>query len=197
MQRTRRDRRVPSVRARELHEELFPLVEGLNTVDAGHVIGVDSSTVRRYIRDGKLPAVRIGRDFVITEEDVRAFVQEKQARDKAERLEAARVSHIQREIDRYVNRARQAGQTSQVALAWCPTCGYRSPLTLQVELIDGMMYGAEWQGVCRFCPDMPSLSNDYSYYSSVESEEKEAARKAKDAAAKEIPDLSILEDLPF
>src|SRR5690242_8542241 len=90
MRHTRGERRVPSVRARELREELFPIpADGLTTVDAAHVLDVDASTVRRYIRDGKLPAVRVGRDYVITEDDLRAFVLERQAREKAERQEAA------------------------------------------------------------------------------------------------------------
>ncbi len=181
MWRMRNERRVPSVRAQELRDELFPKREGLNTVDAGHVIGVDSSTVRRYIRDGKLPAIRIGRDFSITEEDLRAFVQGKQARDKEDRLEAARVTRIQREIDRFIGRARQAGQASDVALAWCSACGYRSPVTLNVDIDDGVVYGVEWRGSCRFCPDQPSLGvGDYNYYRSIASEDEEASRKAID-----------------
>lgn len=185
-----RERRGPSVRARELREALFPVVEGLNTVDAGHIIGVDASTVRRYIRDGKLPAAKQGRDFVITEEDLRAFVLEKQERDKAERAEAARTRRIQQEIDRYIGQARAARQTSQVALAWCPTCGHRSPVTLDIDLFDGTIFGVDWVGNCRFCPDERPLGKEHSFYTSLEDEEAAAARTTTQTDA---PPLDVAE----
>jgi excisionase family DNA binding protein len=49
-------------------------IEGFVTVkEAAKIIGRDGSTICRYIRAGKLPAVSIGKTWLIRDEDVHKF----------------------------------------------------------------------------------------------------------------------------
>lgn len=45
----------------------------LTISEAAEVIGVDGSQVRRYCIDGKLPAVKVGKSWLIKREDVKKF----------------------------------------------------------------------------------------------------------------------------
>ncbi|MFC1961139.1 helix-turn-helix domain-containing protein [Chloroflexota bacterium] len=58
---------------------LDPMVPGayyqdyVRTIVAAEVLEVDAATVARYIRDGKLPAIKIGKTWLIKREDVAEF----------------------------------------------------------------------------------------------------------------------------
>lgn len=45
----------------------------LTIAEAAESIGVDGSQVRRYCLDGKLPAVKVGNQWMIKSKDVKAF----------------------------------------------------------------------------------------------------------------------------
>lgn len=45
----------------------------LTTAEAAVLIGVDVSQVCRYCQDKKLPAIRVGRSWLIRKTDARAF----------------------------------------------------------------------------------------------------------------------------
>lgn len=50
----------------------------LTTEQAGEKLGVNASRVRQFILEGRLPAIKLGRDNLIREEDL-ALVQERKA----------------------------------------------------------------------------------------------------------------------
>ena len=45
-----------------------------DVIGAAQVLAISPWTVRSYIREGKLPAVRIGRLVRLTEEDLKKFI---------------------------------------------------------------------------------------------------------------------------
>jgi excisionase family DNA binding protein len=63
---------APSARARSLREELF--AEDLTASEVAHILDLDESTVRRRLGDGTLPGYRLGREWRITEQALRAYV---------------------------------------------------------------------------------------------------------------------------
>jgi len=50
----------------------------LTTEQAGEKLGVNASRVRQFILEGRLPAIKLGRDNLIREEDL-TLVQERKA----------------------------------------------------------------------------------------------------------------------
>ena len=50
----------------------------LTTEQAGEKLGVNASRVRQFILEGRLPAIKLGRDNLIREEDL-SLVQERKA----------------------------------------------------------------------------------------------------------------------
>lgn len=44
---------------------------------AAEIIGVSHAQVTRYIQDGKLNAIRLGRDYLVKESDAKKFVRPK------------------------------------------------------------------------------------------------------------------------
>ena len=55
-------------------------MEYLTTAEAATILGTSPQIVRRYIRDGKLPATPRGRDLFIARADVDAFIRQRPAR---------------------------------------------------------------------------------------------------------------------
>jgi excisionase family DNA binding protein len=47
----------------------------LNTPQIARLFGVNIQTVRAYIRSGELQAARIGRTYIVSDEDLDSFVQ--------------------------------------------------------------------------------------------------------------------------
>jgi excisionase family DNA binding protein len=131
---------------------LFP-TDGLNTIDVAHVLGVDVSTVRRYIRDGHLAAVRVGQELIIMEEDVRAFVEAQREKKR----ENQRVARVRQEIDEYIRNVRSTPLAQEVALTYCPKCIRLTPLTLYANRDAGIVV---WRGPCRYCGETFDLDYD-------------------------------------
>lgn len=50
----------------------------LTTEQAGEILGVNASRVRQFILEGRLPAIKLGRDNLIREEDL-TLVQERRS----------------------------------------------------------------------------------------------------------------------
>lgn len=53
----------------------------LTTEDIAELLELNVSTVRRYIREGKLRAIRLGKYYRIRSEDFEEFLKERQTRD--------------------------------------------------------------------------------------------------------------------
>ncbi len=47
----------------------------LKPEEAAEILGVNLGTVRRWLREGKLKGVKVGRLWRITEEDLKAFIE--------------------------------------------------------------------------------------------------------------------------
>jgi len=47
----------------------------LKPEEAAEILGVNPGTVRRWLREGKLKGVKVGRLWRITEEDLKAFIE--------------------------------------------------------------------------------------------------------------------------
>ncbi len=56
----------------------------LNVPQVARMLKVNIQTVRAYIRKGELPAARVGRSYVITPDDVDAFIRKRRGARKAE-----------------------------------------------------------------------------------------------------------------
>jgi len=51
--------------------------ELLTTEDIAEYLGYHIETIRLYIREGKLPAIKVGREFRIHREDFEKFLEER------------------------------------------------------------------------------------------------------------------------
>jgi predicted site-specific integrase-resolvase len=65
----------------------------LTTLEAAKILGIDESLVRRYCRDGLL-GERIGRNFSITDDDLRRFMKRREERPKRGRPYKQPISRI-------------------------------------------------------------------------------------------------------
>lgn len=57
-----------------LHTRELPILEGMkimSTAQAAQALGVGQQRVREFIRDGLLPAQRLGREWLIKESDLK------------------------------------------------------------------------------------------------------------------------------
>ncbi len=63
-----------SARAQKLKDELLGEFS-LTVDDVAGVLEVDRSTIYRYIQDGSLVALKLGREYRLSERDVRAFLE--------------------------------------------------------------------------------------------------------------------------
>ena len=55
--------------------------ELLTTEDIAQYLGYHIETIRLYIREGKLKAIRIGREYRVRREDFEEFLEERKTRD--------------------------------------------------------------------------------------------------------------------
>ena len=63
---------APSPRAQALRDELFG--SALTVDEVSHVLGLDRTTVGKYLRENVLYGFQIGREWLISEEELRAYV---------------------------------------------------------------------------------------------------------------------------
>lgn len=64
---------APTPRAKVLREEIFG--EALTLEEAAYVLGLDRTTVAKYLRENLIAGFQIGREWLIPEEELRAYVQ--------------------------------------------------------------------------------------------------------------------------
>lgn len=67
-------RRALSEEGQRIRDELLGQFR-LSVDDLAGILNVDRSTIYRYVQDGRLVALKIGREYRFTEPDVRAFIQ--------------------------------------------------------------------------------------------------------------------------
>ena len=75
---------APSARARALREEIFG--QALSLDEAAYILGLDRTTVAKYLRERMLRGFQIGREWLIPEAELRAYVKrmaEQQLRQEA------------------------------------------------------------------------------------------------------------------
>jgi len=53
----------------------------LTTENVADLLQVDVETVRRYIREGKLRAIKLGREYRVRREDFEEFLEERKTRN--------------------------------------------------------------------------------------------------------------------
>lgn len=46
----------------------------LGTTEVAERLGVSVATVKRWLKDGKIPFAKFGRDYKVTEEDLQNFI---------------------------------------------------------------------------------------------------------------------------
>lgn len=63
---------APSARARALREEIFG--QALSLDEAAYILGLDRTTVAKYLRERMLRGFQIGREWLIPEAELRAYV---------------------------------------------------------------------------------------------------------------------------
>lgn len=63
---------APSPRAQALRDELFG--SALTVDEVAHVLGLDRTTVGKYLRENVLYGFQIGREWLVSEEELRAYV---------------------------------------------------------------------------------------------------------------------------
>ncbi len=59
----------------------------MNTIHVAKTLGVNVQTVRHYIRKGELRAARVGKRYVVTQEDIDAFLERRKEKRALECLE--------------------------------------------------------------------------------------------------------------
>jgi hypothetical protein len=186
-------RKEPSERARRFREQLIPS-DSYNLVDVAHILGIDESSVRRYIRAGDLVAFNLGREYMVAERDLRAYIEGQQARQR----EKQRVMGIRREVIGIFNRVKNTPAANELTLAICRECGHETILKYW-EYSGEFEYGWEthagWSGTCKFCNSEQKL--DYGSSPSIADRVagKTEATPNPDDDLENIPDGDITDDL--
>jgi excisionase family DNA binding protein len=85
---------APSARAKALRDEIFG--SALTLDEAAYVLGLDRTTVAKYLRENSLVGFQIGREWLIPEDELRAFVRRTIEQRRAE-ASAATLGLRQRE----------------------------------------------------------------------------------------------------
>ena len=103
-----------SPRAQKLKDELLGEFS-LTVDDVAGILEVDRSTVYRYIQEGALAGLKIGREYRLSEGDVKGFLQALVARER-QRVDALRLKALSEPPEterRHVAAGRNMGQYSQ------------------------------------------------------------------------------------
>jgi excisionase family DNA binding protein len=77
---------APSARAKALRDEIFG--SALTLDEAAYVLGLDRTTVAKYLRENSLVGFQIGREWLVPEDELRAFVQRIIEQRRAEAVRA-------------------------------------------------------------------------------------------------------------
>src|SRR5438552_14244713 len=81
---------APSQRARALREEIFG--SALTLDEVAYILSLDRTTVAKYLRESTIAGFQIGREWLVPEEELRAYVRRitEQRREEArQRITAA------------------------------------------------------------------------------------------------------------
>ena len=77
---------MPELAAAGAHNIVAPMAEQLYSAEeAAQILGLQVRTVRNYLREGRLPGVRIGKQYRIARADLEAFTAGFTTRDDVER----------------------------------------------------------------------------------------------------------------
>ncbi|NPV58694.1 MAG: helix-turn-helix domain-containing protein [Actinobacteria bacterium] len=119
----------------------------LNTIHVAKTLGVNVQTVRHYIRKGELQAARVGKRYVVTQEDIDAFLERRKEKRALESLE---LTEKGREM---VRRIKSDAERILVYLRECPgACAgeISSSLGLEMEEVERALRRLEGKGQA-FC----------------------------------------------
>jgi excisionase family DNA binding protein len=148
---TRRSRREVSEQARLFKERMIP-PDSFNVVDVAYILGVDSSSVLRYIRAGDLFATNVGREYLVAEQDLRNYMEGQQSR----RREKQRVARIRREVMAVYHRVKNTPAAEDLTLATCRHCGHETILKRDFDYKGSG--GTIWVGNCQFCREYQNIA---------------------------------------
>lgn len=81
------DEPAPSKRAKQLRDEILGSTFTID--EAAYVLGLDRSTVAKYVRGGVLGAIQIGREWRIPENEIRSYVTRMASESSAKVMEGA------------------------------------------------------------------------------------------------------------
>jgi excisionase family DNA binding protein len=149
---TRRSRREVSERARLFRERMIP-PDSFRVVDVAYILGVDPSSVLRYIRAGTLFATNVGREYLVAEQDLQNYIEGQQAR----RREKQRAARIRREVMEVYNRVKNTPAAEDLTLATCRHCGHETILQLDRKVRDDG-FNVRWTGPCQFCGEYQDIA---------------------------------------
>jgi len=122
----------------------------MNTIHVAKTLGVNVQTVRHYIRKGELRAARVGKRYVVTQEDIDAFLERRKEKRALESLE---LTEKGREM---VRRIKSDAERVLVYLGECPGANageIASSLGMEMEEINRALRRLEGKGqaYCEPC----------------------------------------------
>src|SRR5919201_4299947 len=160
----RTSKREPSEDAKRLRQEIFsdPL---LDATSAAHVLGVDTSTILRRIRNDEIVAIKLGREYQIPQSELRAYIE----RAKEEESRRIRTARVKRNVQEKVEKFRS---TPALARSWgvgvCPNCVIHVLVKREWESNNGQW---QWVGHCEACSqNLTLLVNEVMSFDEAEKE---------------------------
>lgn len=180
-QRKRPAKREPSPLARKLRQEFVDGATMLNVADVAHAIDRDESTVLRLIRSGELPAVKRGREYEITEEDLRAYVDV----SRQEQREKTRIKRLERQEKEEYQRLRGTPAAGNRAYLPCDNCGRK--VLLAAGLGGEAGEKVAWTGTCPYCESYVTYDWAREENRSIADEDVDAAFDEQSEEDSEIP----------
>ena len=141
------------------HDQEAGLRSYMNTIHVAKTLGVNVQTVRHYIRKGELRAARVGKRYVVTQEDIDAFLERRKDKRALESLE---LTEKGREM---VRRIKSDADRVLVYLGECPGANaseIASSLGMEMEDVLRALRRLEGKGqaFCEPDGDVPDRKND-------------------------------------
>jgi excisionase family DNA binding protein len=141
-----------SERAWLFKERMIP-PDCFSVVDVAYILDVDRSSVLRYIRAGTLFATNVGREYLVTEQDLQSYIEGQQSR----RREKQKAARIRRDVMEVYNRVKNTPAAEELTLATCRHCGHETILQRDWEPRNDGFNGG-WSGPCRFCGEYQKIT---------------------------------------
>lgn len=171
------ERTFTTPRARRIWEELF--ADTLSPQEAAEILGVDKSTVMRWLREKTLIGFQMGRTWRVKEEDLRSYIEGQIQRER----EAARVIGIEHQVAEHWQRLQFRPDHEQWLLVICSDCGRRTALLTEHWDVDGDP-DIWYDGYCRVC-------NTRNVVSGRETPHQQSRQEIEE------PDVPEFENMPF